>query len=375
VKSYRTIGLLLLALFAAVLAGYLSFLYWKEKDNNQTSSPSRSLMTGNLFIPTIENKNTAPSHPPAGMVYLPGGTFSMGTDLAWETLCDVAGTTADATPIHQVYVNAFWMDQHEVTNAEFSLFAEATGYKTIAEQVPTQEEFPGASPEMLAAGSVVFAPPAEAVSLNNFLQWWTYQKGANWRHPFGPNSTIKGKENLPVVHIAWEDAVAYANWAGKRLPTEAEWEFAARGGLSGQLYPWGNLFNIDNQFMCNSFQGTFPVANTKEDGFEGIAPVQQFSPNGYGLYDMAGNVWEWCSDWYQHDYYKTFSTNDVAKNPKGPDESFDPAEPGIKKKVQRGGSFLCTDQYCSRYMNGTRGKSDWRTSTNHAGFRCVKDVK
>ncbi|ESU26373.1 hypothetical protein FLJC2902T_28590 [Flavobacterium limnosediminis JC2902] len=267
------------------------------------------------------------------------------------------------------------MDETEVTNAQFEAFTKATGYKTIAETTPTKEEFPDALPEMLVAGSVVFTPPASAVKLDNYFQWWNYVKGANWRHPEGPNSSIKGRENYPVVHIAWEDAVAYAAWAGKRLPTEAEWEFAARGGLSAQKFAWGNTFIPNGKHMTNTFQGQFPIEDKGEDGFKGMAPVKQFPKNGYGLYDISGNVWEWCSDWYRNDYFETMSGKETVKNPQGPKESHDPAEPGVQKKVHKGGSYLCTDQYCSRYVMGTRGKGDWRTGTNHVGFRCVKDRK
>lgn len=228
---------------------------------------------------------------------------------------------------------------------------------------------------MLKAGSVVFVPPASAVSLDNFYQWWNYVEGACWLHPEGKGSSIKGRENHPVVHIAWEDATAYARWVGKRLPTEAEWEFAARGGLSGNLYTWGNVFRPEGKFMANTFQGRFPDKNSVEDGFAGTAPVMKFSPNAYGLYDMSGNVWEWCADWYRHDYYANEVNGVVSVNPQGPTNSTDPDEPGVAKKVQRGGSFLCNDQYCTRYMVGTRGKGDWRTGTNHTGFRCIRDIK
>lgn len=296
----------------------------------------------------------------------------MGTDRAWETLCDIPGTTADATPIHAVQVDAFWMDEHEVTNAQYGEFVKATGYVTVAEQTPTAEEFPGAPAESLVPGSVVFRPTSQPVPLDNHYQWWAYVQGASWRHPEGPGS--KADDNTPVVHIAWEDAVAYARWAGKRLPTEAEWEFAARGGLSGQLYTWGNQLKMNGRLMCNSYQGKFPVSDTGEDGYIAAAPVRRYPANGYGLYDMAGNVWEWCADWYDFNYYKSFPAGQVSKNPTGPVRPFDPAEPGVMKKVHRGGSFLCTDQYCARYMNGTRGKGDWRTGTNHVGFRCVKDI-
>jgi formylglycine-generating enzyme len=264
------------------------------------------------------------------------------------------------------------MDATDVTNAEFEKFVQATGYVTIAERAPTKEEFPTAPPENLVAGSVVFTPTSGPVSLDDHYQWWSYVKGANWRQPEGPQSDLKGKENYPAVQIAYPDAVAYAKWAGKRLPTEAEWEFAARGGLSGKLYAWGDDFKPGGKFMANTYQGQFPVKDTGEDGFAGISPVGAFPANGYGLYDMAGNVWQWCSDWYRPDYFKQLAAvGKVARNPQGPEMSFDPTEPTEKKRVQKGGSFLCTDQYCTRYMMGTRGKGEVNTGTNHVGFRCV----
>jgi formylglycine-generating enzyme required for sulfatase activity len=325
------------------------------------------------FEQTVENE-FKPASNPEGMVWIPGGTFSMGTDKGNESLCNVSGITEDASQIHQVYVDGFWMDDHEVTNAEFAAFVKATGYITIAEQTPTQQEFPDASPEMLRAGSVVFTPPEEETDLRNYLKWWSFVFGANWKHPQGPSSSIKGKDNFPVVHVAWEDAVAYAKWAGKRLPTEAEWEFASRGGSSGQSFEWGSEFTPNNQYMANTFQGTFPIRDNAADGFKGLAPVKQFTKNSYGLYDMTGNVWEWCADWYDVNYYRTLSANAVTRNPQGPVRSNDPAEPSVAKKVHRGGSYLCSDQYCSRYVLGTRGKGDWRTGTNHLGFRLVRDL-
>jgi formylglycine-generating enzyme required for sulfatase activity len=271
-----------------------------------------------------------------------------------------------------VYVDGFWMDATDVTNADFEKFVKATGYVTIAERAPTKEEFPTAPPENLVAGSVVFTPTPGPVPLDDHFQWWSYVKGANWRHPEGPQSDIKGRENYPVVQITYPDAVAYAKWAGKRLPTEAEWDFAARGGLSGKLYAWGDEFKPGGKFMANTYQGQFPVKDLGEDGFAGIAPVRSFPPNGYGLYDMAGNVWQWCSDWYRPDYFqKLADSGSVARNPQGPEEPFDPAEPSEKKRVHKGGSFLCNDQYCTRYIVGTRGKGEANTGTNHLGFRCV----
>jgi formylglycine-generating enzyme required for sulfatase activity len=279
---------------------------------------------------------------------------------------------ADARPIHRVYVDGFWMDKTDVTNEEFARFVKATGYVTIAERKPTAEDFPGAPLENLVAGSVVFSPPEHPVPLNDHFQWWSYVKGANWRHPEGPKSNLKGREKYPVVQVAYPDAEAYANWAGKRLPTEAEWEFAARGGLAGKRYPWGNEFQPSGKWMANTHQGHFPVTDTGADGYVGIAPVAQFAPNSYGLYDMAGNVWQWTSDWYRPDYYQQLAAaGGVARNPRGPDTPYDPAEPTEKKKVHRGGSFLCTDQYCARYVVGTRGKGEPTTGTNHLGFRCL----
>ena len=309
------------------------------------------------------------------MVWIPGGEFSMGAaDPVGNDMNDVGmHATEDSRPIHRVFVDAFWMDATEVTNAEFARFVQATRYVTIAERTPTAAEFPDAPPENLVAGSVVFAPPDHDVPLHDHFQWWTYIAGANWRHPLGPESNITGRENHPVVHVAYDDAVAYAQWAGKRLPTEAEWEFAARGGLTGQVYPWGNEFKKDGTWMANSFQGHFPDHDTGDDAFVGVAPVAQYPPNGYGLHDVAGNVWEWTSDWYRPDFYADLQTTGVARNPRGPTTAFDPSEPDVAKRVHRGGSFLCTDQYCSRYMVGTRAKGEPDTGTNHLGFRCVRD--
>jgi sulfatase modifying factor 1 len=349
-------------------------LYFISCKNKITEATNNTKDTLTSFIQTKENKVERSSEIPNEMVFIPGGTFSMGTAASNESLCSKKGLTSDCMPIHSVYVDPFYMDVHEVTNAEFAAFVKATGYVTIAEQTPTIEEFPNAQPEMLKAGSVVFTPPKQEVSLDNYFQWWQFVYGADWKHPYGPNSSIKGKDNEPVVHIAWEDAMAFAKWAGKRLPTEAEWEFAARGGLTGKTFTWGNEFTKDQMYLANTFQGTFPNNDNGSDGFKGISPVKQYPANGYGLYDMSGNVWEWCLDWYHSDYY-TMNKSALLKNPQGPETSYDPDEPTVSKKVHRGGSFLCIDQYCSRYIVGTRGKGDWRTGTNHVGFRCVKNVK
>jgi formylglycine-generating enzyme required for sulfatase activity len=310
------------------------------------------------------------------MVWIPGGEYSMGADPAHDSMCALPGLTRDAQPIHRVFVDGFWMDATEVTNAQFAAFVQATGYVTIAERTPTAEEFPTARPENLVAGSVVYTPTAQPVALDDHLQWWRYRKGASWRHPEGSRSDIEGRERHPVVQVAYPDALAYATWAGKRLPTEAEWEFAARGGAAGRIYPWGDEFRPGGRHMANTFQGRFPVTDMGEDRFAGIAPVGQFPPNAYGLHDMSGNVWEWVSDWYRPDTYaRRALAGGVVRNPQGPAVPFDPAEPTEEKRVLRGGSYLCTDQYCTRYVLGTRGKSEITTASDHLGFRCVKPAR
>ncbi|HUN61946.1 MAG TPA: formylglycine-generating enzyme family protein [Candidatus Sulfotelmatobacter sp.] len=324
------------------------------------------------FQPTVENRAPAPGPAPQGMAWIPGGEFSMGANDPPDMDAVGMKATLDARPIHRVYVDGFFMDKTDVTNKQFAEFVKATGYVTVAERKPTAEDFPGAPAENLVAGSVVFSPPDHPVALDNHFQWWSYVKGADWRHPGGPKSSIQGKENYPVVQVAYEDAAAYAKWAGKRLPTEAQWEFAARGGLAGKPFVWGDEFRPKDKWMANTFQGHFPYENSGADGFAGTSPVMEYPPNPYGLYDMAGNVWQWTSDWYRPDYYKQLaSLGVVARNPQGPDNPFDPAEPTQAKKVHRGGSFLCTDQYCSRYIVGTRGKGEISTGTNHLGFRCI----
>lgn len=297
------------------------------------------------------------------MVFLPGAEFTMGSSHA---------SFRDAQPLHRVRVQGFWMDKTELTNKEFEKFVRATGYLTIAEQAPKAEDFPGADPANLVAGSVVFASPKSPVPLDNHLRWWAYVQGASWKHPEGPESNLQGRENYPVVHIAWPDAQAYAKWAGKRLPTEAEWEYAARGGLEAQDFSWGSEFRPKGKIMANTFQGKFPSENTGEDGYKSTAPVAQFPANGFGLFDMSGNVWEWVSDWYRPDYYEYLKkAGEPALNPQGPADSLDPSEPGVAKRVMKGGSYLCTDQYCARYMPGGRGKGDPMTGTNHLGARFV----
>lgn len=335
--------------------------------------PANCPLPQSEFAATEPNAAEPPGPAPEGMVWIPGGEFSMGCADPTGCVCGGNDPMPDARPIHRVYVDGFWMDQTEVTNAQFARFVDATGYVTVAETKPKPEDFPGAPPDKLVPGSIMFTPTPEPVPLYDHFQWWRYEAGADWRHPSGPASDLKGREQYPVVHIAYVDAEAYARWAGKRLPTEAEWEFAARGGLSGQRYAWGDEFKPAGKWMANIYQGKFPIEDRGEDGFQGIAPVKQYPPNGYGLYDMAGNLWEWCSDWYRPSTYARDAQRDVVvRNPQGPADSYDPQEPGTIKRVHRGGSFLCTDQYCTRYMMGTRGKGDVSASTNHLGFRCVQ---
>ncbi len=372
-SSKCRVGKLSWALRLPTAAAILTFALWPVNDKTVSSKVViASAVSGLGFASTRVNQAHQPDRAPKGMVWIPGGEFSMGANDPSDM--DPVGMNAavDARPVHRVYVDGFFMDTTDVTNAQFERFVRATGYVTVAERKPRAEDFPGAPPENLVAGSVVFSPPDHPVKVNNQLQWWTYVPGANWRHPLGPGSDIKGKGNYPVVHIAYEDAQAYAQWAGKRLPTEAEWEFAARGGLSGKPFVWGDEFRPNGQWMANTHQGHFPNSDSGTDGHTGIAAVAQYPQNGYGLYDMAGNVWQWTSDWYRPDYYaKLAEQGGVARDPQGPDSSFDPDEPNQAKRVLRGGSFLCTDQYCSRYIVGTRGKGEASTGTNHLGFRCV----
>jgi formylglycine-generating enzyme required for sulfatase activity len=301
------------------------------------------------------------------MVWIPGGQFWMGTD---------DPTMPDTRPWHRVYVDGFWMDKTLVTNVQFAAFVQSTHYVTVAEITPRQQDFPTAPKENLVAGAVVFTPPSHAVALNNEFQWWSYIKGANWRHPEGPESEIRSRMKHPVVEVAYDDAAAYCQWSDKRLPTEAEFEFASRGGLDRNTYVWGNEFMPGGRHMANTFQGHFPNDNTAEDGYKGTAPVSSFPANGYGLFDMSGNVWEWVSDWYRPDYYAILAASgETAHNPQGPSQSFDPHEPGVPKRVHRGGSYLCTDQYCKRYITGARSKGAVDTGTNHLGFRCVRDAR
>lgn len=311
---------------------------------------------------------------PDGMVLIPEGHFIMGGRSNQAS--------ADEFPRHEVSVSSFYMDQTEVTNAQFKVFVDATGYKTVAERDIDWEEMskqmPAGTPRpadsLLLAGSLVFTPTDGPVDLRNYAQWWTWTTGANWTQPEGPGSSIADRMHYPVVHIAWEDATAYAKWAGKRLPTEAEWEWAAMGGLKDTKYPWGNESVEQAHDKANFWQGLFPFQNHEKDGFYGAAPVKSFPANGYGLYDMAGNVWEWCQDKYRFDAYGQDQDKGMVTNPTGPIDSYDPAEPMIEKYVLRGGSFLCNDSYCSGYRVSRRMKSSKDSGYNHTGFRCVRDL-
>lgn len=314
---------------------------------------------------TITSAKAHQEKPPAkDMVWIPGGSFMMGSNDHYP----------EESPVHPVTVDAFWMDQHTVTNAEFSRFVEDTGYVTSAERAPRPEDYPGAKPELLVPASVVFRRTAYKVDLRNHYNWWTYVPGASWRHPQGPGTSLKGLAKHPVVHIAYEDAEAYAIWVGKQLPTEAEWEFAARGGLEAAEFCWGSEFTPDGKQMANTWQGEFPMENLLEDGYEWTAPVGSFPSNGYGLYDMAGNVWEWTTDWYQeHNKITQSCCGNI--NPRGGkrEESFDPCSPEIPipRRVMKGGSYLCAPNYCKRYRPAARMPQPVDTSTCHLGFRCI----
>ena len=311
--------------------------------------------------------NTLTGASPDGeMVWIPGGTCVVGSDVHYP----------EERPAHDVAVDGFWMDRYPVTNERFARFVQATGHVTFAELAPNAADYPGALAEMLHPGSLVFVRPAHAVDIRFLANWWAYILGADWRHPSGPDSSIEGLERHPVVHVAYTDVEAFARWEGKEIPTEAEWEFAARGGLLRATYAWGEEFMPGGRLMANTWQGRFPYENLCEDGFEGTSPVDAFPPNAFGLYDMIGNVWEWTSDWYRaghaSEQRKTCCT---PRNPRGGRErdSYDLTQPEIRipRKVLKGGSHLCAPNYCRRYRPAARHPQPIDTSTGHIGFRCI----
>ena len=368
-----------LATFLVFSLLFVSCSQKPKKEGAETTSDDH-VTAGHSCTPTNTRFNT-PSNTikqtenlsTNGMVLIPGGAFNMGADddQAWR----------DEYPKHKVVIDSFWMDMHEVTNAQFAAFVEDTGYITIAEKTVDWEELkkelPPGTPKpddsQLAPASLVFVATDRPVPLRDVSQWWQWKQGANWRQPEGEGSTIVGKENHPVIHVSWHDAIAYCKWAGKRLPTEAEWEYASRGGLIDNVYSWGNENLNEGLPKANTWEGNFPYQNKLRDGYYLSAPVMSFQANGYGLYDMSGNVWEWCSDWYHEEYYKTLD-NKTTTNPKGPETSYDSNEPYAKKRVSRGGSFLCHDSYCSGYRNAMRMKTTPDTGSIHTGFRAVLDV-
>jgi formylglycine-generating enzyme required for sulfatase activity len=298
------------------------------------------------------------------MVWVPGGTFTMGSDDHYP----------EEAPAHSVAVEGFWIDRTTVTNDDFAAFVKATGHVTLAEQPPDPAVYPDAQPELLVAASSVFRRPRRPVDLNDPYQWWTWVPGADWRHPRGPQSSLKGMGDHPVVHVAFDDAAAYAAWAGKDLPTEAEWERAARGGLEGAEYAWGDELTPGGRHVANVWQGEFPVVNLVEDGWEYTAPVRSFPPNGFGLFQVAGNVWEWTTDWYQDHGAGLTRPCCTVDNPRGGtrEASVDGSDPAaIPRRVMKGGSHLCAPNYCRRYRPAARMAQAVDTSTSHLGFRCV----
>jgi len=356
----------------ATLSAVLLLVIGCSRDSSSPSSGSATASDPANGEPARSDPTPQPTGAtPPGMVWIPGGEFTMGDNSAHAHMVE--------KPAHRVRVDEFWMDQTEVTNAQFREFVLATGYVSTAESIPKLEDImsqvppgtPPPPPETLVAGSMVFSPPARSVPLHRFDLWWHWTPAADWRHPNGPGSSIDGMDDHPVVHVSWDDAVAYTKWAGKELPTEAQWEFAARGGLDEKRFVWGNEPLSETKPRLNIWQGSFPVANAETDGYSRTAPVKSFAPNGFGLYEMAGNVWEWCSDWYRPDTYHLRAGQNLVVNPTGPESSFDPREPYAPKRVLRGGSFLCNDSYCSAYRPSARRGNSIDTGMSHMGFRCV----
>ncbi len=373
--------------FLFVLHIFLPFifpvLFFSCSGNESKQEQSETKVTEDCCMPSSSSrfagessdamKSNESEEISSDMILIPGGRFTMGAR-------ENEFARRDEFPNIEVEVDSFMMDKHPVTNAQFREFVEATGYVTTAEVAPDWEEIkkqvPPGTPKphdsLLVAASLVFVSPDHPVSQDNYQQWWRWMPGANWKHPLGPDSSIEWMDDFPVVHVSWFDAQAYAQWAGKRLPTEAEYEYAARGGKNDFIYPWGN--ERVSAEKANYWQGTFPYDNTVDDGYLTAAPVMSFPSNGFGLFDMAGNVWQWTQDWYHHDYYQSVAERTPLLNPTGPDSSYDPMEPGIPKKSIRGGSFLCNDSYCAGYRASARMKSSPDSGMMHLGFRCVKDI-
>ncbi|MCG6157608.1 formylglycine-generating enzyme family protein [Rubinisphaera margarita] len=370
-----------IGLFILAAVGPASLFRRDASDDSATDAPAAAAVEQEDDGPPPITE--APGPAPKGMVWIPGGSFTMGTEELPPTGENPDKIKADEIPAHEVIVDGFWMDETEVTNAEFAKFVDETGYVTFAEIKPKREDFIGVVPDIsaipeenLVAGALIFNKDFDRENFTTeYTNWeyqaWKYQPGADWRHPTGPDSSIDDKMDHPVVNVVYRDCVAYANWAGKRLPTEAEWEYASRGGHEGWKYSWGNEFQPNGQFMCNYWQGTFPTDRQNLDGFLDTAPVKSFPPNDYGLFDMAGNVWEWVNDYYHHRYY----LESPKRNPQGPEKWLDPGEPLIEKRVTRGGSFLCNTNNCTGYRNAARMRSDVSSASYHTGFRCVIDTK
>ncbi len=340
----------------------------------QNSATDQIVTRENIEATPQQVAGTENKEQPEGMVWIPGGIYTIGSE-------DKHAKRTEG-PSYEVKVDGFWMDETEVTNAQFRKFVEATGYKTVAERPVDWEELKQMAPpgtlkphdSLLAPGSMVFQPNP-AANLHDISQWWAWVNGADWQHPYGPESNIDAKENHPVVHIAYEDAQAYARWAGKKLPTEAQWEVAARGGEGHQSFAWGDKLTPEGKYLANFYQGQFPDNNSAKDGFEKTAPVKSFAPNGFGLYDMIGNVWEWTSDWYRPDTHVKNKKDGLkgCVNPNGPSSSYDPQDPLVPKRVTKGGSFLCSDEYCSNYRPSARMATAYDSGQEHLGFRCVKN--
>jgi len=370
-SSFRAISILYLSIFVSTIISCNTKTTNKDVKNDDT----------HVCLPTPQNKfsekpvivkSQKKSRDNKNMVLIPGGVFSMGGDGdGWK----------DEFPKHNVEIDSFWMDINEVTNNQFLEFVNSTGYITTAERNidwnQMKKDLPPNTPKpddsYLVPSSLVFFPTSGAVNLDDVSQWWKFINGANWRQPQGPGSNIDGKGNHPVVHVSWYDAIAYCEWAGSRLPTEAEWEYASRGGIIDATFSWGNEDLDEGKLKANTWNGNFPYYNSKDDGFIYTADVRSFEPNGYGLFDMSGNVWEWCSDWYDENYY--YSVSEILSvNPQGPPKSYDSNEPYAQKKVSRGGSFLCHKSYCTGYRNSMRMKSTPDTSSMHTGFRTVRSL-